>query len=439
MDSGSDANVESVADSGNAADSSGTADSLSTADVVSFGDAAAVESGAQDAAGVDVAAIPEGGADTATNPDAAEAGEAAAPSNLVVVPLSGCIPYYTADVMVGDGSDSFALIVDTGSTTLAVASSSCTNCTGVTPLYTPGPSAVDKHQSTSSTYAGDAMWAGEIYSDTVSMGIPTASASVLLAAIDNQNQFFLGSIMCGPSSTTYASQGIVGFAPGLDAVMGTDGFFDQFVGGSSVQNIFAIELCDTGGTLWLGGYDPTAAPAYTPLITTGIGEGLYAVNLEQVSIPGTTAAVPTGNYTASIVDTGTSLFVLPPQAFTTITEAIAASTEFQTIFGRAAAAFFNNPNNCVNLSQTQAQLDAALPAMTLVYGTNPAISVTATATESYLVSYSPGEWCPTLESNAPSASTPIASIIGSPMLRSSVVIFDRAAKRIGFAPHAPCP
>ena len=34
---------------------------------------------------------------------------------------------------------------------------------------------------------------------------------------------------------------------------------------------------------------------------------------------------------------------------------------------------------------------------------------------------------------------PLASILGAPVLRSNVVIFDRAKKRIGFAPHAPCP
>jgi len=29
--------------------------------------------------------------------------------------------------------------------------------------------------------------------------------------------------------------------------------------------------------------------------------------------------------------------------------------------------------------------------------------------------------------------------MGSPVLRSNVVIFDRANKQIGFAPHTPCP
>jgi hypothetical protein len=267
-----------------------------------------------------------------------------------------------------------------------------------------------------------------------------------LAAIDSQTQFFTGSITCGPSATAYSNQGVLGFGRGPDAVTGTDGFFDQLLAANPVlANIFATELCGAGGTLWLGGYDPTAltaAPQYTPLLAAQgdtTDSIFYAVDLEQVSIPGTSVDVPTGGYPTSIVDTGTSLFLLQPTAFSAITSAISSSTAFQTLFGTSAASFFSNVDECVTLSPTSEEIDAALPPLTLVFGTSPAISVTATATESYLVSYSTGSWCPTMQSSAPSTSLPLASVIGSPLLRSSIVIFDRAAMRIGFAPHAACP
>jgi hypothetical protein len=34
---------------------------------------------------------------------------------------------------------------------------------------------------------------------------------------------------------------------------------------------------------------------------------------------------------------------------------------------------------------------------------------------------------------------PFAGVVGSPVLKSSVTVFDRAGGRFGFAPHTPCP
>jgi hypothetical protein len=49
-------------------------------------------------------------------------------------------------------------------------------------------------------------------------------------------------------------------------------------------------------------------------------------------------------------------------------------------------------------------------------------------------------WCPALAAQAQSAqSFPFASVMGASILRSSVVVFDREANRIGFAPHTACP
>jgi hypothetical protein len=45
-----------------------------------------------------------------------------------------------------------------------------------------------------------------------------------------------------------------------------------------------------------------------------------------------------------------------------------------------------------------------------------------------------------MTSRTPSASfQDIAAILGAPILRSNVVIFDRANHRVGFAPHTACP
>jgi hypothetical protein len=373
-----------------------------------------------------------------------EAGEGtpAQPALFAAVPLSACVPtIYTAPVTIG-GSQVFELMLDTGSASLGVASASCTSC-GVKPTYTPGASAVDQHKTAKSRF-GTGTWSGEIYRDSVattSSGVspptpPSTSAPVRLVAIDSQSQFFLPA-QCDSQSRSY--QGILGMGPALAAVRGTNGYFDALVGTQNVPNVFATQLCDSGGTLWLGGYDAaatTAAPVYTPEISA-IDSYYYAVNLVSVTVAGASAPIATAQVSDSVVDTGTSVFLLSRSAFNTITRAIAATPGFASVFGSAGASFFSSPNNCRVLSKTKAQIDAALPPLTLVFGQSPPLSVQAAPTESYLVPNA-GAWCPALYAMGAGVNFRVASILGSPVLRSNVVIFDRQNKRIGFAPHAPC-
>jgi hypothetical protein len=122
--------ADHVGESGRVGDSEAMVDS----DSVMHEDAGPREGGAPEGGGLDTGMT-----------------ETGAPLVLVTVPLSGCVPYYTANVTLGAGAESFALVLDTGSTTLAVASSACTDCTGVSPLYTPGFSAVDENTPASST------------------------------------------------------------------------------------------------------------------------------------------------------------------------------------------------------------------------------------------------------------------------------------------------
>jgi hypothetical protein len=363
--------------------------------------------------------------------------EAAAPipdsTAVAAIPLHSCLPSsYTMTATIG--TQSFDLSIDTGSTTLGVASAKCTQCTDVSPLYTPGPSAVDEGQMADSQYASGS-WTGEIYQDGVVLG-KVPSITMNLVAIDTQMQFF-GPQFC--NSTSGGVQGIIGLAPAGDALDGTNGYFDRFVSTQKAPNIFATELCNSGGTLWLGGYDSTfttAAPQYTPMLSD-LADQSYAVNLVSVTVDGQTAAVASSKYPDSIVDTGTSIFILPSAAYTTITKAIAANAGFQKLFPGETAAYFSNPGNCKKVSGTAADIDAALPPMTLTLGTTDPITIQAAPTESYLVSYN-GSWCPGLDSMNPTPGFPASSIMGAPILRSNIVIFDRDAKRIGFAPHTPC-
>jgi hypothetical protein len=374
-------------------------------------------------AGVEAAS--DGGRDTGRSGDAAP--EAAA---VVAVPLKACPQGdYSAPVSIG-GSQTFSLVLDTGSTTLGVASSACTTCDGVTPVYQPSSGATDEHMTATSQYVtGD--WSGEIYQDQVATG-PTASAEVKLVAIDSQKGFF-ETVQCG--------QGVVGFAPASSALSGTTGYFDQLVATRGFADVFGLELCPTGGTLWLGGYDPAVASAplqYVPFSSSPYSSYYYVVGLSSVTVAGTTVPLASGSYTDAIVDTGTNAFVVSTAAYDAITSAIAASPGFAQVFGAdAGTSFF--AQSCTTLTRTRDELDAMLPPLTLTFGGNPAVDVQATATQSYLLQGGTNVWCSVIAAIDPGPSLPFDSIVGTPILQSSVVVFDRVNRRLGFAPHGPCP
>ncbi|HVH46169.1 MAG TPA: pepsin-like aspartic protease [Labilithrix sp.] len=348
--------------------------------------------------------------------------------------LSSCIPaVYALPLSIGN-SEPFDVTLDTGSTSIGVASSSCSGC-DVEPKFSPEASVIDQGVQAKSEYL-TGRWSGKVYEGEISLA-PQTKASVKFVAIQEQENFFVAQA-CGSKSGSV--QGIIGFGPASGAIRGTTGFFDRFVAKSNVPDIFATELCDEGGLLWLGGYDSahtTAAPRYTPLL--GGALNYYAVHLANIAVDGTTVPVGSTRYPRTIVDTGSSVFLLPSSAFTPLTKAIAANSKFEALVGEGAS-WFDNPDgrSCKKLSTTKSELDAALPPLTLTFGTGAAaIAVRAAPTESYLANYE-GQWCSTLVSFEPSADLPIASVMGAPVMRSNIVIFDREGQRIGFAPHTPC-
>lgn len=380
--------------------------------------------------------------------------DAANADSAVEIPLSRCMspvfsslgahgPIYTANVTLG-GSQVFRMLADTGSSLMGVASSSCTDCTGVSPLYTPGTSAADLHQSGSVTYNGSGI-SGELFKDNAQAGM-ASTVPVTLLSIEKQGGFLTQNPLCN------SFQGVLGLAT---PDPGENDYFAQLVAVDGTPNIFSVGLCDAGGSLWLGGYNPSATtgpPQFTPMNQSGF----YTINLTGIEIGGTALSVPSTSYGAAIVDTGEPLLRLPGDAFQAATTAIAGSVNFQKLFG--GASWFTSATSCAAVAMTSAELDSALPSLTLTFGSNPSISVQAAATSSYLqaqLGSSGTSWCPGLAPNGSASSGggsggsggsnvdagsvvgPVA-IIGDSFLRSSVVIFDRQNQRMGFAPHT-CP
>jgi hypothetical protein len=131
-----------------------------------------------------------------------------------------------------------------------------------------------------------------------------------------------------------------------------------------------------------------------------------------------------------LIDTGNPLLDLPAGVFAKVTDAIASSPAFRTLFGGAD---WLSGASCTSVGMTQADLDAVLPSLTLTLGSSSPIAVQTSATRSYLqlqAGTGGQTWCPAIIGSGGG--------IGAAFLRSSVVIFDIQNQRLGFAPHT-CP
>ena len=348
--------------------------------------------------------------------------------------LTGCtLIDYSVSTTVGSTS-AMNLIVDSGSSTLAVASTSCSNCTSITPVYKSGPNTQFTCESGGATYGDGSGWSATLFNDVVQIGtIPQATMS--LAAMTSQSGGFFSSNDCSlGTSGTNSNQGIMGLAGPDIAISGTTGYIDALNAQQSFPDIFAVQLCMTGGNIWFGNYDSTytaSAPGYTPILQTG---SFYYVNLTDMLVTATSVGVTGSSFSDGvIVDTGTTLGIFPQVIYDSMTSKIAANATFTAQFG--SSSWFDN-GECMSSTLTEAQLDADLPQLTLQLqqvggGT---LNVALPATRSYLDMHEMGGvkyYCPGIAPDGGSG----PDIIGGALLRSQIAIFDRNSAQIGFAPQ----
>ena len=365
--------------------------------------------------------------------------------SLIAVPLKGCFASdYTARVRLGDGS-SYQLIVDTGSTTLAVAASACTNCAGISPSYTPSAKATDDQTSTSGQYGDGSSWSGEVFTDVVSMGSAN-DVRMAFATIDRQSMSrtsgrnFFNASYCSGSAVSDASQGIIGFAGKKLALPHTDAYLTGLQTTNTLPDVVAAQFCDLDGNLWLGGYDPgsvSVAPIYTPM---SVATGFYEVTMQDMLLDG----VPVGtssSYGTAIVDTGTSIMIVTTSLFDALNTALDNNPQFVAYFGPGFLA--NGSCSVPATAVTRAALDAALPKLVLEFpdAQGNMQQVRMAATDSYLMAMKqPGGtigYCAAVSSGGGTGGLPNL-LLGNSLMHSQITIFDRANSRLGLAPQVGC-
>ena len=365
------------------------------------------------------------------NPDAANPnGPDARPpdaqplTGVAAIPLTGAADgsFYTASV--GVGGQSFDMIIDTGSTTTAVAGQSCTNC-GVSPRYTPGSTATDQHQAASAQY-GSGSWNGEIFKDQVGLGQGTPAVPVKIASITSQQTFFQGG----------GVEGLLGLGGDALLTQGTTSFLDGIVA-AGVKDIESFQMCDArGGTMWLGGYDAShtgADPQYTAM-KSPTQQLYYMVQLSDMKLGSTSIGFTSST---AIADTGTSLFYVPQTAANNIVaQANKATALWQGTFTSQQGIYCAMAKSGV----TAAQIDSTMPPLTMTFpGTSGSFTMSIPATSSYMLDGGSGLWCIGITYNSQLGLPSNFVLMGDVGLRGMVTIFDRTKNQVGFAPSKGCP
>jgi hypothetical protein len=202
----------------------------------------------------------------------------------------------------------------------------------------------------------------------------------------------------------------------------------------------AFELCDnTGsnaGTMWLGGDgSPAKAPVYTPLLPISNNNAFYAINVNGMSLGGTSISTATAStFAQPVLDTGTSLFYVPTSVFNTFQTTLLASSAFKTLFGSNTFATSGTNQGCLtDATVTDAEVEAQLPALTLslpsVTSGQPDVTITASAMDTYLYNGGSGQYCLAIQDGG----TQDASTFGDAFLQAFHVIIDVEGSRAGFA------
>ena len=368
-------------------------------------------------------------------------------SGTTLVPLLGSenkVGEYYVDVYLGNSQQHFTAQLDTGSSDLAIPAATCTTC-GSHPdtFYSPTsastipcsskavacPACNGTQCSYQISYGDGSGFTALVYSDSAKFGG------------FNFTQYF-GAIVVehpGPGQSSfepYPVDGIMGFAYGAISEIKAPTVFESLVNKGYINNAFSMCFSPTiGGALTLGGDGGyhSGNYQYTPIIK----QEFYNIYLDDVTVSGKSIGVSASTYnflTGTIVDSGTTLLVLPHKAFVAMNDtfhSLCSSNNLVGICGPGPGLF---DGVCVSL--TAAQL-AAFPPISFTFGQSSKISVSIPAS-----AYLQQGFCLRQTSYALAIADGgllLGTILGDTFMRNFETLFDVQNNRIGFAPVQNCP
>lgn len=271
---------------------------------------------------------------------------------------------------------------------------------------------------------------GYTYSDIAV--IDNVSGRLTFAVMSQQYGFFPTSYCPGVNSNY---EGIIGLAFNDLLLSGTTALSNIIAGSSNISPIICMQLCSTGGSMWMGGCDIntyTSSIQYLPIND----RTYYGIQMNSISYGTTTLNYGNTDYGTVIVDSGSASFILPTNVYHSLVNTIISNSIFLQYFPSTFYAGVENsgnqlcylPSNSASISMMNQQL----PKLYLTFDT---ISLTLNPISSYILEYNNNGqtyYCPGIrpydELNTK------RTILGYTVLNQYVTIYDPKNAVIGFAP-----
>lgn len=357
-----------------------------------------------------------------------------------IEPLRGSSQYY-ATFSIGTPPQYINMVLDTGSANFVVlgAPSICPSCTNGT--YTPGPSAQKQTRQFTMTYATSSVLLQE-YKDTYKLSCDTQSYDETFGVVIRE--------------TNGQSDNILGLAY-LAAAQPSDDPLPTFLDvllkqNKNLENLFSLLLCGnrTGSQFVIGNIDERVKITdvqFTPIIE----EKLYTINAKSMQVVGyvnnqgqwqaqSNAVTSMGNFPnydpktqsgiATIVDSGTTRAYFPlamVENMRAIMEQVSATNNLNIPTEYWTTSDPNSPN--YTRSFTPDELSKFPMVQITVAGMNNGSTIT--------LDFPPERYLQEVPGGQRVFSYRVSSgynFIGQAFMEGYYVLFDRANKKIGFAP-----
>jgi hypothetical protein len=347
---------------------------------------------------------------------------------------------WIVDVYFDSSQDTgYKVILDSGSSNLAVAIESCTNCGKAS---TTLDLTTDDDMCIEVTY-GSGEWSGvEVESTYVGLS-SEVSTDTTLAGITYQDDFFSGgSSYCGILGMAYEgiaegySSSSCSSSKGSKTVQQKSGHRDLLAdsedatplmyalttAGSIPSNTFAVAMCDDDADVSLGGVESSMYTGDIDYATTQktFGEyyGYYLIYTSGITVGTTSVDVENINlYGGLVVDTGTTLHYVPSATATAIEK------EVKSTVGSAASTSFFSWESCVTSDEL-----SDFPTITYTFAESDETDATtfdvSLSPKQYLLSYDECYYWG-FESSS-------LGIYGNIGMKDKVVVFDIENTQIGF-------
>ncbi|KAJ1559962.1 hypothetical protein HK405_008753 [Cladochytrium tenue] len=367
----------------------------------------------------------------ATTSSASNSSTSSSGSDVASAVTPNTITEYRAQLSIGTPAQTFNMLFDTGSFDLWVVSSKCTStiCKSASNMY---------NTANSSTYVNPGQTAhGDSYADGSSVKGNVAIDTVSVGAYSITSFQFTEATSFTSSSTSTDFDGIVGMSLNVSSsYLGysvNEPLVDTMVGRGVLPAAkfgYYVNTAGTAGELTFGGYDSNYfanSSAYvnwfsvsTDSSITNVGEWALPINSITVGTTTTTISATSSGPAVVIMDTGTSLGLIP----------MAALDSFASISGATKYAFSTGTYDYLYEVSCSLMSSLTSPVFTLNMGNggtlllNPSDYIVKIDTNFCIIGFYPSESSAGIGTNV--------VLMGNTFLKRYYSIFDYENRRIGF-------